>query len=442
MAFGGYKFKGYKVVRANLATNTYANWCLLVHQARIKAFMESCALSGAQWHFSKTNGPLAFESYGNVIYRVANANGEYHDYLSFFQYGNEELYYMISTLGEYYAPTNAGNTPYVLPASRYCGTGNSTDSSRKYKFMSFSSALSLSQFSDTGPFSGGSWPASALACSSQFCDYEDTDAHWGSIDSSTTHGSIMGLTTVRIGCTTKGKDIIWFFGSNYNKCCIESGDAFASISSPGDEYGLLKLVLCGGTNENTNPTVTAGTRLLNYSNTECLASDGTRTFSTNNSSSVEASKYSNLTILPPYDTIFTPGTQMIPYSAATLSTLNINYKLINPYGIASKGVIKPELLSLNAYLYAYKDNVPPINSTTLGGNMICKVISNYPNAAGSVDLTPIHNLPMLYTRPMFPGYAASPAARSDLIGVVAYVGWDPSNPDITNESSWTELALQ
>ena len=28
MAFGGYKFKGYKVVRANLATNTYANWCL------------------------------------------------------------------------------------------------------------------------------------------------------------------------------------------------------------------------------------------------------------------------------------------------------------------------------------------------------------------------------------------------------------------------------
>lgn len=40
MAFGGYKFKGYKVVRANLATNTYANWCLLVHQARIKAFME------------------------------------------------------------------------------------------------------------------------------------------------------------------------------------------------------------------------------------------------------------------------------------------------------------------------------------------------------------------------------------------------------------------
>ena len=84
MAFGGYKFKGYKVVRANLATNTYANWCLLVHQARIKAFMESCALSGAQWHFSKTNGPLSFESYGNVIYRVANANGEDHDYLSFF----------------------------------------------------------------------------------------------------------------------------------------------------------------------------------------------------------------------------------------------------------------------------------------------------------------------------------------------------------------------
>ena len=441
MAFGGYKFKGYKVVRANLATDTYANWCLLVHQARIKAFMESCALSGAQWHFSKTNGPLAFEDYGNVIYRVANGNGEYHDYLSFFQYGDENLYYMISTLGEYYSPSTSG-TPDLLSASRYCGTGNYTASNRKYKFMSFSSALSLSQFSDTGPFSGGSWPTSALACSSQFCDYEDTDANWGRVNSIATHSSIVGLTTVRIGCTTKGKDIIWFFGSNYNKCCIESGDAFANISSPGDEYGLLKLVLCGGTSESTDPTITAGTRLLNYSNAECLASDGTRSFSTNNSSSTESSRYSNLTILPPYDTIFTPGTQMIPYSAATLSTLNINYKLINPYGIASKGVIKPELLSLNSYLYDYRNNVPTINSATLGGNMICKVISNYPNATGSVDLTPIHNLPMLYTRPMFPGYAASPASRSDLIGVVAYVGWDPSNPDITNEASWQELALQ
>lgn len=432
MAFGGYKFKGYKVVRANLATNTYANWCLLVHQARIKAFMESCALSGAQWHFSKTNGPLAFESYGNVIYRVANANGEYHDYLSFFQYGNEELYYMISTLGEYYATSSLG-TPYVLSASRYCGTGNSNQAFRKYKFAALSSALSLSQFSDTGPFSGGSWPASALACSSQFTDYELADTDWGSVyENSTAFNNYCGLYlgTNRFGCVTKGKDIVWFNGASLNKCCIESGDAFSNFCDPDDTYGLLKLFL--GFNEaEGGASAFNASHVLRYFNAECLASNGARAYSTD----WTGNQYSNFTVIPDYGAYIYSGGSKVPFGSMYLSTLGKNGYNISSNKINQKGLIKNELLCANVYPRSSFDSTPELNSPLLGGNLICAAESLY---TGSASFS-IHGMPAGYKTPCV---GVTNASTSDTIGICCYVGWDPSNPDITNETSWPELALQ
>lgn len=430
MAFGGYKFKGYKVVRANLTNNTYANWCLLVHQARIKAFMESCALSGAQWHFSKTNGALAFENHGNVIYRVANGNGEYHDYLSFFQYGDEELYYMISTLGEYYSPFNVGNTPLVLSESRYCGTGYSNTTNRKYKFMSISSALSLSQFSYTGPFSGGSWPSSALSCSSQFTDYEDSDGNWGSIASDTLHGSLLADGTVRLGCVTKGKDIVWFDGKSNNKCCIESGGAFSNYIDPEDTYGLAKIILGVNTSEYSANLTNA--KMLNYFNSECLTSSGSRAYYTHSTTTGE---YSNLGLVPPYDTLLSGIGQKIPFGEFTLSTLGrTGVQSLNLNHILSKGLIKGELLSGNILMSSAFSSAPTVGSTALGGNLltVCTSLSNQSGTGLA-----IHGQSTAQLRPML-----SSTGTGECVGICCYVGWDPSNPDITNESSWPELALQ
>lgn len=427
MAFGGYKFVGYKVIRNNLAVNTYENWCLLVHKARIKAFMESCALSGAQWHFSKTSGALPFESYGNVIYRVANANGEYHDYLSFFRYGDENLYYMISSLGEYYMRSSDG-TPYILNAAKYCGTGNTSEGSRKYKFMSFSSALSLSEFPDTGPFSGGTWPLTALACTSQRCDYEDTISNWGSVNSSNGHdGQLPVSTTIHIGVATKGKDIISIGDTNWNRCCVESGDAFASFCDPDDAYGLLKLVLNYSKTERVN-TATTATRVLHWMNAECLTSNGNRAFNTN----YTTSGCSNMTIVPPSGSYINAGGQKIPYEGVYLSTLGMFTGSINQYNILGKGLIKPELLSVNMFDPATKSSIPSLKSTVLGGNMLVGCGSN-PSAVSSPES--IHGRVCGYTVPCIANSTTLPANQP---GVVAYVGWDPSNPDITNDSNWTE----
>lgn len=427
MSFGGYKFKGYKVVRANLATNTYANWCLLVHQARIKAFMESCALSGAQWHFSKTNGPLAFEDYGNVIYRVANANGDYHDYLSFFQYGDENLYYMISTLGEYYPESSAG-TPYIRSNARYCGAGASSAASMKFKFASFSSALSREEFNDAGPFA--TWPNSALACTSQRCDYEDAMSNWGSVSEASTNTSLSGVNNY-IGCVTKGKDIIWFRQKQYNVCCIESGDAFSAFCDPDDTIGLLKIVLGFNTAENQN-TVPSSAHVLHYFNAECLASSGERAFAT---SSYTNNTYSNATIIPDYGAFIKAGGTKVPFGSVYLSNLGKNIYDYSANKINQKGLIKNELLCANVYAYSAFNDAPPIGAPVLGGNLICAAESLY---TGSAAFN-IHGMTAGYKTPCV---GITNASTTDTIGICCYVGWDPSNPDITNESSWPELALQ
>ena len=432
MAFGGYKFKGYKVVRANLTNNTYANWCLLVHQARIKAFMESCALSGAQWHFSKTNGPLSFEDYGNVIYRVANANGEYHDYLSFFQYGNEELYYMISTLGEYYWQ---GGTPEILYVSQYQEQGGSTTAGL-YKFAGYSSALSLQPFGDGGPFyfsdNSNSYPTHALPCTSQLCG-ASINYYTDGVKENTAGFAPSVFTWIKVGYATKGKDIITIIPGN--KGCIESGDAFASLCDPDDIYTLAKIPLGNHSNEISynDPTQTAS---LDYWTSECLDASGNR--SSQNTSTSTAYK-NNLAVIPDVNSYFSTGGTKVPFGSVSLGTTGAYNNLVslNSNNIFTKGIIKPELLCCNSYYSEAKSQQPAVGSTVLGGNLLAVCACQKVPVTG--DVPKRQRIHAGYT---VPGTGYTESYVICFCYPVAYVGWDPSNPDITNESSWPELALQ
>ena len=433
MAFGGYKFKGYKVVRANLATNTYANWCLLVHQARIKAFMESCALSGAQWHFSKTNGALAFENYGNVIYRVANANGEYHDYLSFFQYGDEELYYMIATLGELYFSSSFG-TPVVNSGANYSSNGSASTAAYR-KFLGISSALSLSQFTDTGPF--GDYPANALPCSSCLTDCVNAGTTNISGSYNTYEGQLtghaLGLSTIYAGYATKGKDIISFgpylSQSNF-RACVESGDAFGNMCDPNDNKSLLKVVLGIFTNErNSTPSAAQsnGFYLINFGNCETLTSQGLRSnYSTN-----AATSASSLVLTTPTAAIYSSANQSIFFEAPFVTSIGSDKGALNSGGCYAKGSIKTELLATNAVTDVAQ--LPQIGSTALAENLLTARIPEK-TAFGSYVIGSCKENSSNATD--------SGTTLPVTIHPVYYVGWDPSNPNILNESSWPELALQ
>ena len=423
MAFGGYKFKGYKVVRANLATNTYANWCLLVHQARIKAFMESCALSGAQWQFSKTNGALSFEDYGNVIYRVANSNGDYNDYLSFFKYGNEELYYMISTLGEYY--WNGQGTPDVQASASY-EDYSGTDTG--VKPMGMSSALSLSQFGDDGLFS--SYPSSALPATSVRTDFASKKITSGSstfnVNETTPNNAFSDQARWYIGYATKGKDIITVTTSridaSYEKCwsiCVESGDAFSAYMSTIDIYGLMKCVFCNYPNE--KPTGSQLSNKLYYSHCEALSDSGERL----NWGRTPASGYrSLLSFIWPALPIYVTGFTKQYFEAAVLSAIgqtnSTYYKTTTSEGNVNKGVVKGELIS---FTMADGPTLLPTDLTPyMGGNLL--------SVAAYEQIMKISLLS-----------GDSPAPSNTYVYGTALVGWDTSNPDIRSESSWSELSL-
>ena len=424
MAFGGYKFKGYKVVRANLATNTYANWCLLVHQARIKAFMESCALSGAQWHFSKTNGPLSFEDYGNVIYRVANANGDYHDYLSFFKYGDEELYYMISTLGEYYW-SRQGTPAVAMDASYEDYTGTDTG----VKPMGMGSALSLSQFADDGLFSD--YPSSALPATSVRTDFASkkiaSSSSTFNVNEATTNNAFSELANWYIGYATKGKDIVNVTTSRidasyekYWSICVESGDAFSAYMSTVDIYGLMKCVFCSYPNE--KPTGSLLSNKFYYSHCEALSDSGERL----NWGRTPSQGYrSLLSFIWPTLPIYVAGFTKQYFEASVLSAIgqagSTYYKATTSEGNINKGVVKGELIS---FTIAGSSALLPVYLTPyMGGNLIS--VASYEQTSKEGILT-----------------GDSPAQSSTYVYGTALVGWDSSNPDIRSESSWPELALQ
>ena len=425
MAFGGYKFKGYKVVRANLTNNTYANWCLLVHQARIKAFMESCALSGAQWAFSKTNGDLSFESYGNVIYRVANANGDYHDYLSFFKYGSEELYYMLATLGEYYVVSTVGS-PVLNSSSMYQHKGGS-NTSATYKYAGYASALSLEPFPDNGPFD--TYPIKALPCTSQL-----TSAHVNIYNAGVKEGTsgsfISTATTIYVGYATKGKDIITV--TNNNKGCIESGDAFSSLCDPNDEYKIAKINLGYNNSSEVTTYLPAYCQAIAGFNNECLNSSGIRI---NHISSTTTSQYNILGLVPSGMPYLNAGGQLIPYSSAYLSAITTvrNSVILNSNSILVKGVIKNELLSTNVFEYTTRNQQPSPGTAVMGGNLITSVCVQ---AIGGDTI--FGNIKTGYS---IPGTITSGTYADSFSFPVAYVGWDPSNPNINDDSSWPELSL-
>ena len=416
MAFGGYKFKGYKVVRANLATNTYANWCLLVHQARIKAFMESCALSGAQWHFSKTNGALSFGDYGNVIYRVANANGDYHDYLSFFKYGDEELYYMIATLGESYIP-NSSNVPAFRTAASFASRVQAAVSDYAFKLVGgMCSAIGLNDFNDDGPFA--TYPLQTLACSSCCSDYVQAASSDGSsVSSSKTNTQLATLGTLRVGFATKGKDVVSF---NTGIFCVESANGFSGLCDPNDTYGLLKLVLNYNSSSPSESNISGA--YVNNGFAEVLTPSGNRGYSTSISSSNLFN--SSMRLTQPVAAVFGTPNSKIPFESAYLTSTGITGASYNSEsGIFAKGQIKNELLSVNGAKVA--SYLPTVGTTALGGNLICARTTALGANSGQV-------------------LVGSTTASSNIryIASSAYVGWDPSNPNINDESSWPELALQ
>ena len=108
MALGGFKFAGYKVTKPEGATD--ADWALLVHKARLKAFWDANVASGAGWEFDRTDGDADWNGGtgvgGDVIFYVDGNDAQ--NLVSFFKKtGSVTKYYLIATMFNWQIPSGS-----------------------------------------------------------------------------------------------------------------------------------------------------------------------------------------------------------------------------------------------------------------------------------------------------------------------------------------------
>ena len=120
MALGGYKFVGYHyTVPSGYDSSDQEQvkvQCLRMFKCRLKAFIDSCSASGAEWEFSFTDGQNAFGDYGNVVYTL---DSDGYNFGCFFKYKDREQYF--SLIGIMAAQSNFQNNygRYVSSSTWY-----------------------------------------------------------------------------------------------------------------------------------------------------------------------------------------------------------------------------------------------------------------------------------------------------------------------------------
>ncbi len=391
MALGGYKFVGYKYTRpADYDSSVDAQVLaetLKMHKCKLKAFTESCAASGAQWDFSYNAGDYAFGTHGNVIYKMDSSG---FNLVSFFRYGTDDAYYAIVTLSD--VSTGTGYSLKLVNFFKYFS------GSTFYQSV-ISNDMSCLSLIDLNMENINVYPTvDRLALSSDDLGYVITSTTAESLSKSIPEYK-------NYGYATKGKCIISLLsprGTATMPVKISAVDLL-KLSSPDDTKNLFSYT-CYMTTSTGTPYYSTGVGYI-QSLTDVGIPYERCAISSSNVYTVE------LVIQSPKIAVSYNPTNNIPYEAAVIipifkSSGRPNDQPLNRDGIMTKGEAPIDMMATNI-IYPYNNIIP--QATYANGNYLNVwkyVTSNY-------------------------------GADSSRLGKIFYIGWDPSNPDITQESAWT-----
>ena len=394
MALGGYKFAGYKYTRpADYDSSVDAQVLaevLKMHKCKLKAFTESCAASGAQWDFSYSNGDYAFGTHGNVIYKLDSSG---FNLVSFFRYGTDDAYYAIVTLSD--AAASSGN---ALTLSNYYHyySGTSLYHTVITNDMSCVGLIDLNINNiNTQPVQD----RLALIADSPAGGEQVVSTSWSSLDKA------YSIPSARYyGYLTKGKCIISAINDNISSERVFKLSAIdcLNLSSPTDTKNIFAWVF-------TSIKYTGGTPA-----TATTFRGTIQTLRHNGDPYEKVSSYNTayntqLFIPPAKKAVSYNSTSNIPYESAVLFANNTSLPTgapLNADGILTKGTAMIDMLAVNlVYPYAGINT----NSTYANGNYL-------------------NVYDFIYTSQNIVSY---------LLNRFVYIGWDPSNPDITSEDAWT-----
>lgn len=389
MALGGYKFAGYKYTRPANYDSTDDSQVLAetlkMHKCKLKAFTESCAASGAQWDFSYNAGDYAFGTHGNVIYKMDSSG---FNLVSFFRYGADNAYYAIVTLND--AASNEGRSLQLL--NRYYKYSGSTVSNSVFtNDMSCISLIDLNMGN-----------INVLPTVDRLCLTSDNSIN---TSNSQVYISKSVPSTFYYSYITKNKCIVSISTADLTglySIKMSAIDAL-NISSPNDTKNIFSFTVTTSSVATTSPPV------INHQAgfIQTLRQDGVmfqKVAAYNTSYNV------NIFIHAARNAISFNPSDNIPYEAAILSanntdTARTSSQNFNTDGILTKGQAPIDLLAVNI--------ISPYTALS----------PKQPYANGNYLLVYMY----VYTTSTNINY---------LENRFIYIGWDPSNPDITQESSW------
>lgn len=404
MALGGYKFAGYKCTKGESMTD--AEWALLIHKTRIKAFLEANTSANAGWVFDLNGGTIDFNAtYTGVIYDLG---GDGLNLVSYFRNGagDNAKYYMIASLFNWTCGTPTSSQIQISNTGPIA-TGPFT-SSGGYKVGSYSlfHAVSYDPFpEDCLLKSANNYPSRAISLV-PICGFYQQGAQTPSCTPST-NDTYFKTDKMYFGYALKDLDIIHLsiFNDNlssanmyrYIRTSLLGFNSF-TLSSPNDSSNIYGVCL-SATGPSELDAATWTNSAVSYCN-ETLTDSFTRY--------VVSNKDSHLTLTGSKKALFNGVVTAYPFETVSLTTNGVrtNAPFLNSDGIVSKGTFNIELLSCNG---SYNNSAFSEWNSVANGNYLTVLVRR---AISTIDSTQ----------------------------TTYYVGWDASNPNILDETSWTEFS--
>jgi len=411
MSLGGYKFAGYKCHYTSGMSD--GDLSLLMHKTRLMAFVKACKLSGANWHFCLNTGTIPFSDgetdYGNVIYHINN--GVY-NYASFVQYGDEDKYIAILSI-----PEQSSFSPGSGIAQAYADYGSGNKQSWWYRSMHHCASMSPFDANHVDFMRNGQeayYPVHALSLQPLTKPYIASGLYGFTPDSHRTFFNCLksGGLTAYFGYAIKGSKIITFAATNEITTSPSTylsegllwinliGFGAMILSSDTDQYNIFHAVLSTSQGGDYECDFIKKTNF--YVINECL-----QTLTSTGERFAQANKPSRL--------------------------------YINTSGFAGQVYGVSDKLALSSCYITHSENGNPSN--------YIRTVTPYLTDEGytSKGMVDIDFLASAVTNDSSQLNSCKPYANGNYIlgckdfgqNMQYYIGWDPSNPDITQESAWT-----
>jgi len=388
MSLGGYMFEGRFCQKGSL---TDVQWYHLLHATRVAAFMAANTRANAGWEYDMTGS-----SDGNIHCLDAVGN----NYVTCFKNTAKGTYFALYTLCK---ATGTGTDSGSVQVTQIYGAIPSSSTSY-YIGSNCCCFYSLSKSHiayDTKPGSADTgkdlFPVGNTGC---------TLSGLGS-GYTTVSNTIAGRTKCYFGFAIKGDDIVMLQDDtsvdvSYLCTSIASGSAFSSFVNANDTKGMFCL----------NTQYSNSTAASDYEYGGRNVTSNALTMQLCNVETYTGSKIRSASLG------FTPLTyysgNMQEYPFESIYVFNVPNSESNVYG---KGTLKVDLMSVNLQNRS-NHVVPTVYSTVAGGNYL--TVRNITDSSFGYIFNRVN-------------------ASSDLtVHVAIYCGWDASNPDITQESAWTE----